>query len=281
MKIGIYTNLEKDLNLNSTKHLIKSLKKQDFEVYCYEKMKIENEKIFNFEKLPKLDVLIVLGGDGTILSVTNRLIDKEIKILGINTGNLGFLSEFEQNQIDEAVEMLRNEDYYFESRDRLSIIVNGKEYSFLNEAAILRENSLQNAHKVITINCFVNDTFLDKVVADGVIVSTSTGSTAYSLSAGGPLLSPNIKGFLITSICAHSLHNRPLVLSLDEVVKMKVEDNNNPILLVLDGKIAQKISSTDDICVKYMGKTSLFLRKKDGDNFYNKLLLKLNKWSTT
>lgn len=281
MKIGIYTNREKDINLENTKYLISSLKKYDFDVFCYEKTNMETEQKFSFEKLPKLDALIVLGGDGTILSTANKVLDKDIQILGINIGNLGFLSEFEQNQIDEATKMLYEKNFYVEKRDRLSIFVSGKEYSFLNEAVILRENSLQNSHKVIKINAKVGGALLDKIVCDGVIVSTSTGSTAYSLSAGGPVLSPNIKGFLLTSICAHSLHSRPIVLSLEEELIMKVEEENNPILLVLDGKIVQKIDSKEEILVKYTGKSSLFLRKNDGENFYNKLLFKLNKWSTT
>lgn len=179
------------------------------------------------------DCAISLGGDGTLLRTARRLASQSIPILGINIGRLGFLTDI---NIAEAIELIGNlgsGDYCIEERRQLRIEIDGKVYGdVLNEVAILKRET----GSMISINTLLDGAFLADYDCDGLIVSTPTGSTAYSLSVYGPIIMPEARCMLIAPIAPHSLTMRPLVISDDTEIEMRVSGRNNTFLLVLDGQ---------------------------------------------
>lgn len=170
------------------------------------------------------ECMLVLGGDGTMLQAARDTVEKRIPILGINMGTVGYLAEIELPGIEAALDRLLNDEYMLEERMMLIGIVqrDGKEPEedwALNDIAITRSGSLQ----IIKYSIYVNDLFLCSYNADGVMVSTPTGSTGYNLSAGGPIVEPKAKLMLVTPICPHTLNTRSIVLSADDKITIEIE----------------------------------------------------------
>ena len=232
----------------------------------------------NLEKLYGLDILIVLGGDGTILTVASKCAEYGIKIIGINYGHLGFLAEFEPNQLSEAIEMICSGNFATEKRSMLQIThSNGKEYFALNDAVIQRSTSGDSFSNTISLHAEIDGSTVDNISSDGLIISTPTGSTAYSLAAGGSVLTPDIGALIMTPICAHSLHSRPIVFSDKSKVVISRTDNRGVLNCIVDGKAVQTIAQNDTITIK---KAHLFVEfiTSPEKNFFDKLLYKLNVW---
>lgn len=170
------------------------------------------------------ECMLVLGGDGTMLQAARDTVEKRIPILGINMGTVGYLAEIELPGIEAALDRLLNDEYMLEERMMLIGIVqrDGREPEedwALNDIAITRSGSLQ----IIKYSIYVNDLFLCSYNADGVMVSTPTGSTGYNLSAGGPIVEPKAKLMLVTPICPHTLNTRSIVLSADDKITIEIE----------------------------------------------------------
>lgn len=192
---------------------------------------------------PEADCVIVLGGDGTLLQAATDLADRDIPFLGINFGTLGFLAEVNRTGIEDALKKLIQDEYEIEKRMMLC----GKSYGIegvkdearaLNDIVITRKGSLQ----IINFNIYVNGQFLHRYHADGMIVSTPTGSTGYSLSAGGPVVEPKASLILLSPICPHSMQNRSIVLSSEDMVTVEIESGR-------DGEI-QEVEAIFDGCHK-------------------------------
>jgi NAD+ kinase len=184
----------------------------------------------------KVDIVITLGGDGTILHAITLVKDSGIPILGINLGRLGFLASTEKHKISDALTILKNKEYTIDQRSMLAVSSNlslFKENNFaLNDFTVhKRDNSA-----MITIHTYIDDEYLNAIWADGLIISTPTGSTGYSLSCGGPIVFPGSGNFIITPIAPHNLNVRPIVISDKKLIKLKLEGRADSFLCTLDSR---------------------------------------------
>ena len=218
----IVTNDGKDREYKVTDHTCHTrLFKEIFHVICE---KDENKQIIR-EAVPKeLDCAIVIGGDGSFIEAARVLEERDIPVLGINMGTLGYLTEVELNHIDEAIEKVVNGEYSLEERMMLEgEFQNGDSNVALNDIVVSRKGAL----RVIHFRLFVNGELLNSYKADGIILSTPTGSTAYNLSAGGPIVEPTASLIVITPICSHALNTSSIVLSSEDEIMIEIGEGRN------------------------------------------------------
>ena len=228
--------------------------------------------------LDGLDVLMVFGGDGTILHMASACARRGVKIIGINYGHIGFLAEFEPEKLDAAVDMICSGKYALQQRSMLKICYNDKCYFALNDLVIQRCTSGNEFSNTINLCAAIDGSVVDNYTADGLIVSTPTGSTAYSLAAGGSILTPDIDAFIMTPICAHSLHSRPVVYSDKSQLTLTRTDKRGAINVIIDGTAVDCLCDMGPITVTKADFKVSFITSLDND-FFNKLLIKLNIWS--
>jgi NAD+ kinase len=196
----------------------------------------------------QFDMVMVLGGDGTMLDVAKLIYPHEIPLIGVNLGHLGFLTQIECRNLETALDDLRRGNYQIEERTMIEAVVVRKQVCFdklcgLNELVVARGNSA----RLIRLETWIDGEYYTTYPADGLIVATATGSTAYSLSAGGPVVDPRLKGILITPICAHSLYARPLVLSENAAVKVILKAHHTDISLTADSHTIVALAPGDEI----------------------------------
>ncbi len=219
------------------------------------------------------DRVLAFGGDGTMLECVGAIGDRDIPILGINLGNLGFLAECDVN--------CDNADVY---NALISGVVSKKMLictavgdvecrKALNEVVIKSEST-----RPVYVDVFVDGAYVDTYHSDGVLISTPTGSTAYSLSCGGPVLAPNVDALTILPICAHSLHSRPLVVSANSLIRLRLKGSQDGSIRV-DGDHVASVKNGEDIFVTRANTYANFITI--GDDFYKKLFQKMNRWGTT
>ena len=212
------------------------------------------------------NIVVVFGGDGSILKVAIKAAELNISILGINFGNLGFLTQLKKT--DNLIETLNNiENMQLNKRRTIKCIANGN-YA-LNEF-VIKSSSITPIYTKL----FIDDVYIDNFHGDGLIISTPTGSTAYSLSAGGPVLDPKVEAIAIVPLAAHSLRSRPLVIS--NKAKIKVEITGENIVLAADGKQISESSKHLEFIVPDLKVNFI----ETGDDFYSKLFLKLGDWKS-
>ncbi|HOB91242.1 MAG: NAD(+)/NADH kinase [Bacillota bacterium] len=227
------------------------------------------------EVLSSLDMLVVLGGDGSLLAAARLAASFGVPILGVNLGHLGFLSAVEgENALDAIIAVQRGE-YYVEQRMMLEALVErggevvGK-FTGLNDA-VLNKSGFS---RMLTIDISVGSEYVQTVPADGVIVCTPTGSTAYSLSAGGPIVNPLFECLVVTPICPHTLYSRSQVISGDEEVRISVTTSGQDTVLTVDGQVGHRLSSDDQVRVRRSPWSARFVRFP-GHSFYRILREKL------
>jgi NAD+ kinase len=195
-----------------------------------------------------LDLVLVLGGDGSMLNAARRIYPHQIPLLGVNLGQLGFLTRIESHKIEAAIEVLRSGKYQFEERTMLRAKVKDKAPGFTELIAlndlVVTANSMA---RMIRLETWIDNEFFTTYPADGLIIATATGSTAYSMSAGGPILDPRLEAILITPICAHSLYDRPLVLNRDAQIKIIPHANNAEVSLTADGQTGTVLQPETEI----------------------------------
>lgn len=242
-------------------HLIKKLETEHINLIIEEEFSIflENNIRFNksistfnsYETLKnKADFLLSIGGDGTLLKAVTYVRESEIPIMGINTGRLGFISSISADQIDDAITDILKGNYKINERTLLQLSSDKnlfKEKNFaLNEVAV----SKKDTSSMIRIDAYVDDEFLNTYWADGLVVSTPTGSTGYSLSCGGPIIVPGTNNIIITPNAPHNLNVRPIVIDDNSVVKLKIEDRDQLALVSLDSRSRAFDSETELIIKK-------------------------------
>ncbi len=238
-----------------------------------------DSKVVNLkEDCKDIDVIAVFGGDGTILRVVEYAIEYDIPVLAINEGTVGFLSSVESNELQKAVDIIINGGE-IQKRSVIKSYLNGKKFYSLNEVIVERISTTSALSGVAKLSLDINGQFVDNYNVDGLIIATPTGSTAYSLSAGGSIISPDVNAFIVTPICPHSLHNRPIVYSDNAMAKITVLDNSSKCGLFVDGRYVKEVKVGDTIDVLKSKKSIKFY--KSNEKFFEKLLLKLNKWSGT
>ena len=219
------------------------------------------------------DMVMSIGGDGTLLETVTHIGPEEIPILGVNTGRLGFLATTANDEIDRAMERLFNQDYTLESRALVSLesptdLFKGRNFA-LNEFAVLRKDT----SSMITVKCYLNGAYLNTYWADGLMVSTPTGSTGYSLSCGGPILMPDARNFVLTPVSPHNLNIRPLVIPDEGELTFKIDSRETNLLISLDSR-STTISHDTEIKVK-KADFSVILISLGGSSFIETLRNKL------
>jgi len=260
MKVAIYgQNYIKETTQKAVEKLIDVLLKKHAEVFIEQEFlhtQIEeiqqNPKIDTFNALDtSFDLLISVGGDGTILRAIAYVGDLGIPVVGINTGRLGFLATIQIAEIETALTEIFNGDYKISERSLLSVSTNPEHQDILNTHFALNEIAIsrKNTTSMITIETHLNGEFLTSYWADGLILSTPTGSTGYSLSCGGPVIAPNAKNFALTPIAPHNLSARPLILPDSTTVTLRVNGREDQFLMSLDSRIVT-LSNTTTVTVK-------------------------------
>lgn len=272
-KIAVNINTSKVTSDSIIEKIIYILKKynRDAEITLFKDSKgLEEKGCCDF------DVIIVLGGDGTILGTVRSVLSRDIPILGINLGNLGFLTSIEMNYLDEGIQKLCSGAYIMENRMMLDCKITKKNetesYKALNDVVISRGTIYGIYKYVISIDGKYYTTFN----SDGIIISTPTGSTAYSLSAGGPIIYPTLDVISITPICPHSLHSRSIIIDGKSEVNVSISGNKEKILLSLDGQFHCDIMNLDKININSSEKKCKLI-KLHGDDYFNVLRNKILK----
>ncbi|NIP39884.1 MAG: NAD(+)/NADH kinase [Candidatus Dadabacteria bacterium] len=271
MKVGIVGKTDNGEVVRLTKLLVDKFSSYGVEVCLEEGLAglTGHENSFQAQNIHKhSDVVIVLGGDGTFLGVSRTLSGTDIPIVGINMGNLGFLTEVTREEALELVDIIAKGSYDIETREMIStrVIREGKEfcsYDVLNDVVISRGI----VSRVVDLAIEVNGKQITTVKADGLILSTPTGSTAYSLSAGGPIVFPTLPLMIITPICPHTLTNRPLVVSNQRKIKVRSLSDNTELHLTLDGQISFDLMVEDIVEVTKSEKSVKFIRSPFRDYF--------------
>lgn len=219
------------------------------------------------------EYLFSLGGDGTFLETISFIRNSGIPVLGINTGRLGFLANVSKEEIDQAILGFFQKKYSLQPRALIKVETKNKlfgDFNYgLNECTVVKKDS----SSMVSINAYVNDIFMNSYWADGLIVATPTGSTAYSLSCGGPIVMPGSKNFVITPIAPHNLNVRPFVISDDNVIKLKIEGRSDQFLLSLDSR-SVTINAAEEIVIS-REKFDLQTICLDDQNFFNTIRNKL------
>lgn len=222
-----------------------------------------------------IDCAVVLGGDGTLIRAASRLLTYDIPILGINTGTLGYLTGVEASDVKKGLQKLCAGEYRMEHRMMLSVEVNG-EYvdTVLNDVVINRSG----ISRLISTAVYVNDSLLDVISGDGLIISTPTGSTGYNMSAGGAIVQPEAELMMITPICPHSLTSRGIIVSASDTITMEVRkgkrSQEEEAIATLDGREAKKLRAGDRITIR-RSKHATRLIQMDERTFFEILRSKL------
>ncbi|XEA74612.1 NAD(+) kinase [Methanothermobacter sp. KEPCO 2] len=216
-----------------------------------------------------VDMILTIGGDGTILRTQSLIEGKEIPILGINMGTVGFLTEVDPENVFSALEDVLIGNYAVERRTLLSVYHNGELPSALNEVVMMTRKPAKMLH----IEISVDDEVVEELRADGIIIATPSGSTAYSMSAGGPIVDPRVEAFLIVPICPFKLSARPLVVSNKSVIRVKLLRKGKKAIAVIDGQYEEEINHMEEVVFKKSDHCAHFVRlSKD---FYRKVREKL------
>ncbi len=215
----IYTNTYKDKDLKVTGRIREYLEDRGMRVT----VKHTHSEEFRFDE--SIDCMLVLGGDGTVLQAVREFKEHRVPLIGVNLGTLGYMTEIEAGNLEESLDRLIEGDYGQESRMMLeasAVFADGRteEGWALNDIVINRTGSL----KIISFNVYVNGQFLNSYQADGVIVTTPTGSTGYNLSAGGPIVEPAARLMMVTPICPHTLNQRSIILSPEDVIDIEIPE---------------------------------------------------------
>ena len=246
MKIAIFGNAMKDETLREVRHLLAFMKLRNVEVLLSQELRQELN-LRHFEVYPRededlksaqepVDFALSVGGDGTFLTTAAAIGRNNVPILGINCGHLGFLAEVQTQDVDQIMDQLIRGDYTIEQRPLLTVTTSEKDRisapNALNEVAVMK----QGLSSMISIETRLNGELLHTYEADGLIIATATGSTAYNLSVGGPLMMPQTKGILLSPIASHSLNVRPLVVPDDKVIDLVVRSRNGGYMVSVDGR---------------------------------------------
>ena len=229
--------------------------------------------VFHSHEDLKADLLFSIGGDGTILDTVPFVLNSGIPVVGINMGRLGFLSSISKNEIDMAVNSVLTGDYTVEQRTLLELVSPEKVFDdvkyALNELNVIRNPE----HSLLAIKVFVDDVYLNTYWGDGILLATPTGSTAYSLSAGGPIIAPNAKNFVITPIATHNLTVRPVVIPDDSTIRIQVEGREKKFVFSMDSRNCT-LDTSVQLEVRKAG-FCLNLARMRGEDFFGTIRNKL------
>lgn len=253
-KIGVYAKKDHPDAEQITLDICERLKREKIEVLLEDSLAEQVGQVngFGADEIPDLvDLIIVLGGDGTLISVARQIGHRDVPILGINLGRLGFLTEVTQAELPAMLDRLVAGEYEVSERMMLDASIRraGKvvgEYTVLNDV-VINKGALA---RIIDMATSVDGRHLSTYKADGLIISTPTGSTGYNLAAGGPIIYPEINSLVITPICPHMLTNRPIVVWSKSVIEIEVKFENDVVFFTADGQVGRKLLPGDVVQVR-------------------------------
>lgn len=273
-RVGLIVHIDKPDALRFTREAVEWLQGNGLQVHLEPEIARALEMLqylCDEATLCESDLLIAVGGDGTILRASHLAASRAIPILGVHLGRFGFIAQIKPHELRTAVARVQAGDYAIERRlmVRADVYREGEQICYalaLNDVVVTKGA----VARMITLQTFVNDTFLATYTADGVVVATPTGSTAYSLSAGGAIVDPACEVLLLTPICAHTLSARPLILPADKTVKVVVTADDGDFHLQADGGETVRLRSGDTVHVS-QAEERTHLVVFDPDEFYTKL----------
>ncbi len=284
MKVGIYGRSFDDSFIPNIQVLFNTLKFFGWEVSVYEpfmaflqpriSMSIEPTVFNKYEDVKgNVDIMLSVGGDGTFLETATIIRDTGIPILGINTGRLGFLASTSKDNIKAALQDIKDNKYRLQTRSLLKLVTDeglfGEDNFALNELTVHKKET----SSMITIHTYIGDLYLNSYWADGLIISTPTGSTAYSLSCGGPIIVPGALDYVITPIAPHNLNVRPVVVPDSREIRLKIEGRGRDFLCSLDSR-SVTIDSAIELTVK-KADFEINVIQTEGQNFLNTIRNKM------
>lgn len=262
-KIGIICKTGKPEPFEILAELLPWLRQKGYEVF----VDLETASAMNIEGTPRsqipsmAEVMIVIGGDGTMISVSRLVAEKGIPILGVNIGGLGFLTAIQKDELYKVIDQVLAGECSMEERIMLNACVYRHseciaEYVVMNDV-VVNKGALA---RIIDLETYIDHIYVATFKADGLIVSTPTGSTAYALSAGGPILYPTLKSVILAPICPHTLTNRPIVMPDDVQIEIMLRSQNEDVFLTIDGQVGFSLRQNDIVEVKKSQyKTKLFI----------------------
>ncbi len=282
MRFGVIANYARPYAIETIHFVVEWCQKHDHQIFICDKLPEDEELDVDFIPRDKIgenvDVAISLGGDGTMLATARAVGEKEIPILGINLGHLGFLTQMTPNQLEAALANMVAGNYQTENRLVLKTeIIDGppldQPYA-LNDIVIDKGN----ISRVINLSLYAGEEYISSYIADGVIIATPTGSTAYSLAVGGPILNPTMEAFIASPISPFSLTSRPLIFPPDHALEVRVRSEHGSAMLTIDGQVAEGFSPTGKIRVSRAEHVVKFIKFAE-NSFYEILRTKLH-WGT-
>ncbi len=276
--IAIVSNNLKDIGFISTKEFVKKLLNKA-NIYMDKALSILGLDV-NYVEYEQLfiiaDIMVVLGGDGSILQVATPCAKHNIPVLGVNLGRVGFMTETEPNNIDDAINAILTDNYTCESRMliKMEIVRNGISSSFhaLNDVVVSKSAEA----KLIKVGLYADDELVNNYIADGLIIATPTGSTGYSISAGGPVVDPSMQLYIATPICPHMLSVRSAILSSQKKIVIRLDNDfrDNEAVVSCDGDVSGFITEADEIVIT-KSKYEFKMIKIGNYSFFDTLLRKL------
>lgn len=276
-RIGIIAKKNKPEAMKVVKELIKWFK--DHQVKCFIEPEMEKfvpHSSLGMEEMPhSVDMVVVLGGDGTLLAAARAIQKRRIPILGVNLGGLGFLTAITLDELYPMLENILRGDYRTDERMLLKAEVwRGEkvvdEFTVLNDV-VINKGALA---RIIELETSVNHEYLTTFWADGLVISTPTGSTGYSLSAGGPIVYPSLQSIIITPICPHTLTNRPIIVPEGATIRVTLCSKEEEVFLTLDGQVGFRMEVRDKVEVK-KGEGFISLVKSPSKGYFEVLRAKL------
>jgi NAD+ kinase len=276
-KIAIVYRLHSPEAVQMAKKISDRLKKRRYQVFTAPEQKqiAGTQMIISSKELKEISLMIVLGGDGTYLRAVRLLKGSPVPILGFNMGSLGFLTAHTSDEVFAVIEQTLKNNMVIHQRARIHTEVRlkaGQKLSFdaLNDVVIERGSFSQ----LISTSVYLDDDFVNDIKADGLIISTPTGSTAYNLAAGGPILHPEVRALVVTPVAPHSLTSRPLIFPDHQKIILKLEKQTSTAHLIIDGQKVLELSPEDEVIISKC-KTNHLMIRKPKHNFFSLLKEKL------
>lgn len=266
---GLYVNYQKDKCFEFAQIIARDILDNNDALMSNVKLDVETEPI----DYSCIDVLITLGGDGTILRVSHECAKYDVPILGLNLGKLGFLAEDCFSQVQDMIRRIKKGEYFLDQRMMLYAQTGDTGMYALNEVAVLKCDT----PRAIELSCLINGEVIERLLCDGIIVATPTGSTGYSLSAGGSVVDPNMECIIVTPVCAHCLHARSIIMNTNNKVSLMLTANCSEAAVAIDGQQVWEISKDQKVDIQmseYKCNFIRFERKSFYISYKEKLLSK-------
>ncbi len=270
-RIGIYAKRHNPDAVKVAREVLAWLQERKIEVFLDEALAKEMGDVQGYPggSIPSMvNLILVLGGDGTLISVGRQVGDLRIPILGVNLGSLGFLTEVTLKELYPVLEKVLKGDFSVSERLMLEAVVRrgGREvnrFRVLNDV-VINKGALA---RIIDMEAWVNDDYLTTFKADGLIISTPTGSTAYNLAAGGPIIYPGLQCLVISPICPHMLTNRPIIVSDGAIIRIEVKFQDEDVVFTADGQVGMPLLGGDVVEVRKSGSRTLLVKSPSKDYF--------------